>query len=77
MGHILPSLSGAYWCLSLKSSRSSDLQFPIHLTTLKFVRKISSPFVEHRQDFIIEGYLTFVSLLVMLTLMCTLASKGS
>lgn len=77
MGHILPSLSGAYWCLSLKPSRSSALLFPTHLTTLKFVRKISSPFVEHRQDFIIERYLTFVSPLLMHMLMFTLASEGS
>lgn len=77
MGHTLPSLSGANWCLSLKSSRSSALPCSSLLTTLKFVRKISSPFVEHRQDFIIEGHLTFVSFLVMLTLMCTLASEDS
>lgn len=68
------------WCIlvsvtKVKQELCSSISYSSHY--LKFVRKISSSFVEHRQDFIIEVYLTFVSLLVMLTLMRTLASKGN
>lgn len=68
------------WCIlvsvtKVKQELCSSISYSSH--RLKFVRKISSSFVEHRQDFIIEVYLTFVSLLVILTLMRTRASKGN